>query len=413
MNVDVVIIGGGPAGLFAGIQTGRKLKTIILEKKPDPGKKLLMTGSGQCNLTQNGEIKKLLNHYGDHGRYIRNALYKFSNTELINFFRKKGVDFVTTEKGKVFPSTYKASDILDVLLKECKNNSTKINCNEAVTDISLKENKEFHISSTKKKYRAKFLVLATGGQSYPTTGSTGDGYYFAKSLGHRIKKPTPALTPIYVKKYLFKDIAGISQSNIKISLWRNDKLLKRWSGDLLFTHRGLSGPGILNYSRFIQKDDTIKLRLIDVKNEAILVKDLNKKINKNGKFLFKTILRNYPIPQRLADKLLNIAGISEMKKAAHINKNERNKIIKLLFALPFTVDKLGGFNEAMVTSGGINLKEINLKTMESRIVSNLFAVGEVLDLDGDTGGYNLQAAFSTAFLAADTIVNKTNNKIVN
>ncbi len=405
MNANVIIIGGGPAGLFTAIQSSKKnKKVIILEKNSTPGKKLLITGSGQCNLTQAGNIKQFFNHYGENDKFIRSSLYGFNNKDLINFFKKRGVDFSTTDQGKIFPASYQAKDILNVLLQACSEKNIIIKYSEPVQQIKFSQDSKNFISKTNKnEYVSEYLVLATGGQSYTVTGSSGDGYQFAKSLGHTINQPKPSLTPLYIENYQFSDLAGISLSEVGISLWRKGSLLKRWSGDLLFTHKGLSGPGILNYSRYIDAGDTIKLKLIDAKNEAILDNDLANKIELNGKLLFKNLLKELPLPYRLTSKIIETASIENDKISAQVTKAERKKVAKLLFALPLTVERLGGFNVAMVTKGGISLKEIDPKTMESSILANFFAVGEVLDLDGDTGGYNLQAAFSTGYMAGQAI----------
>ena len=409
MKTDLIIIGGGPAGLFTAIQckllskNAKKINISILEKNPTVGKKLLMTGAGKCNLTQEGDIKDFLKHYGDNKNFIKTPLYQFNNKDLIHFFKIRGVNFVSTDKGKIFPESYKAGDILNILINESSKNGINVLCKEKVLDVKTSINKGFFIKTEKNNYNCRFLVLATGGLSYPVTGSSGDGYKFAHSLGHHIFKPSPALTPIYVENYTFSELAGITLRDINISLWRQQNLIKRWTGDILFTHEGLSGPGILNFSRYIIPSDIVKLQLIKRENESILREELIKKINNNGKLLFKNIVKDYPLPQRLINKILEIADISVNTKAAQLKKDKRNNITKLLYNLPLKVKRLGDFNEAMVTGGGIDLNEIHKKTMESRLVPNLFVIGELLDLDGDTGGYNLQAAFSTAFLAAKAI----------
>ncbi|MFW5982258.1 MAG: NAD(P)/FAD-dependent oxidoreductase [Halanaerobiaceae bacterium] len=407
MKADIIIIGAGPAGLFTAIQASKtNHKTIILEKNPEAGKKLLITGAGQCNLTQEGNIKDFLDHYGENYRFLRQALYTFPNKELIEFFQHKGIKFTTTNEGKIFPASLKAADILDVLLQECKDKKIDIKYSQAVKDVQIDKENRFIISTNKNKYKSNFLVIATGGQSYPGTGSSGDGYYFTKSLGHSIVKPTPALTPLYIKDYPFSEISGISLPARNISLWRDNKLIKRWSGDILFTHHGISGPGILNYSRYIKPNDIIKLKLINIESHSLLEKEILKMISKNGKLLIKNLLNDFPLPHRLIDKIIELARIPRDKRAAELNKNERKNLIKLLLELALSVERPGKFNQAMVTKGGINLKEINPKTMESRIIDNLYAVGEILDIDGDTGGYNLQAAFSTAYLAGQSILKK-------
>ncbi len=411
MDADIIIIGGGPAGLFTAIQSKliskNKLKIIVLEKNSTAGKKLLMTGAGQCNLTQAGDMKDFLNHYGENKNFIRTSLYKFNNNDLIKFFEKKGINFITTDQGKIFPKSYKARDILDILLNECRKSGVHIIPNEAVQNVKRTNENTFIIDTKQNKYKCRSLVIATGGQSYPSSGSSGDGYQFASSLGHSIIKPLPALTPLHIKNYCFSDLAGIALSNLNLSLWRQNKLVKRWSGDILFTHNGLSGPGILNFSRYIQTSDIVKLHLINAENEAVLTNILLEKINQNGKLLLKNILKDFSLPQRLINKLMELSNIPEDKKASYLSKEKRTRLVKQLYSLPLEVEKLGGFNVAMVTSGGIDITEINKKTMESHLIPNLYTVGEVINIDGDTGGYNLQAAFSTAFLAANSICNKS------
>ncbi|ADQ14935.1 NAD(P)/FAD-dependent oxidoreductase [Halanaerobium hydrogeniformans] len=405
MKVDLIIIGAGPAGLFTAIQAASKNKNIlILEKKPTPAKKLLITGSGQCNLTQAGDISDFFAHYGENSDFLKGSLYSFDNLALLRFFRKRGIEFETREGSKIFPKSGKAKDILEVLVKEIKNLGIKIKYNQQVKELSCDQKTNvFKVSTSTQNYFADFVVVAAGGKSYPTTGSTGDAYKFASSLGHSIKKVKPALTPVKIKNYKFSELAGISLSNIELSLWRDNNLIKRWTGDLLFTHQGLSGPAILNYSRYIKKGDLIKVHLVDKKNEALLDKLLIEKINNYGNRLFKNVLKDFEIPNRLADILIKISKIDQAKKAAQITKNERKRILKLLYGLSLEVEDLGSFKEAMVTKGGVNLKEIDPSTMESKLKNGLFVVGEALDIDGDTGGYNLQAAFSTAYLAGRKI----------
>ncbi len=403
MDADIIIIGAGPAGLFSAIQAGRGDKNIIiLEKNSQAGKKLLITGSGQCNLTHTGEVRDFLDHYGDNTdkKFLRSLLYSFSSRDLLNFFRKKGITFTFTDEGKFFPASRKAEDILNVLLDECRENNIQIQYNSPAENIDFCEDKDqFYIKTPAGEYRSRYLIIAAGGKSYPTTGSTGNGYIFAEKLGHSIIKPKPVLTPLYIENYQFADLAGVSLKGREISLWRKDSLVKRWSDDLLFTHQGISGPGVLNYSRYIEKGDTVKIKLLNYKNEAELDNLLVKKINSSGKQLFKNIIRELNIPVSLAEKLLDYAAINKNKKAAQISKKERKKTAKLLFSLPLKVKNLCGFNKAMLTGGGISLTEINPNTMESKIKSRLFFAGEIIDIDGDTGGYNLQIAFSSAYLA--------------
>jgi len=410
MKKQIIIIGAGPAGLFTAIQgAGKNNKVIILEKNSEPGKKLLMSGSGQCNLTHSGEIEELLNHYGDAERFLLGPLYSFSNNDLLNFFRERGIEFITTGDGKIFPSSFQARDILDTLLKEASKQGVEIKYNTPVKDIGfIKEENIFLVKSSENTYQADIVVLATGGNSYQTTGSTGDGYKLAAKFGHRIIEPKPALVSVNISNYQFRELAGISLDDVMISLWRNGNLIKRWQGDLLFTHKGLSGPGILNYSRYIEAGDIIKLRLVDIKNEAKLDKKLIDLIDKRGQRLFKNLIKELGLPERLGLKLMKLTEIPESKQSAQISRAERMKIGDLLYGLPLKVKERGSFMEAMVTAGGISLAEINPGTMESELRPGLFAVGELLDVDGDTGGYNLQFAFSSGYLAGKEINQRTN-----
>lgn len=413
MQVDLIISGAGPSGIFAAIQTaitgiekyGEKFKIIILEKNSKPAKKLLISGSGQCNLTHSGDIADFFDHYGNNSEFLLSALYSYNNQALMNFFKKRDIKFRKAKGGKIFPASNKAEDILNVLLTECKNNGIQIIYNSPVKKVKYNhENKNFKIQTPQKTYQSRSFLIATGGKSFPKTGSSGDGYKFAADLGHTIIEPKPALAPVIIKNYEFKMLSGISLRKKELSLWRDNKLIKKWKGDLLLTHRGLSGPAIINYSRYIRAGDFLKVKLLNY-NRNELEKDLLKKIKREGKLNLINLLIRYPIAQRLIEKILKLANIEPKQKAAHLTKSERRKIIDLFLELEFEIKNLANFNQSMVTKGGIDLKEINPGTMESYLIDNLFAVGEVLNIDGDTGGYNLQAAFSTAYLAAQKIAN--------
>ena len=407
MKADLIITGAGPAGLFAAIQAAENNKNkeiIILEKNSSAGKKLLISGSGQCNLTHTGDIAQFFDHYGDNYNFLMGPLYTFDNRRLMQFFRDRGIKFREARGGKIFPESNKASDILDILLKECRERKIKIIYNSPVEKVEAGDG-FFEIKSGNKIYKSKYFLLAAGGKSFPKTGSTGDGFQIAKSLGHNIVEPNPALAPVVIQDYKFKMLSGISLRNKEISLWRNGQLLKSWNDDLLLTHRGLSGPGIINYSRYMKKGDIIKIKLLNYSKEE-LENNLIKKIEREGRLNLLNLLIKYPLAQRLIEKILEIADIDGSKNAAHLNKKERKEIIDLFSSLEFEIKSLADYNQSMVTKGGIDLSEINPQTMESRIISNFFAAGEVLDIDGDTGGYNLQAAFSTAFLAGTELAQR-------
>lgn len=400
---DIIVIGGGPAGLFAGINSSDgKKDVLILEKNKKPGRKLLLTGGGRCNLTHLGDVLQILNHYGENGKFLKTALFNFSNQDLINFFKERGLDFVVEEDGKVFPASGNAMDVLNILMTECEKRQVDVKCDVTVRGIG-KSGENFYIFTDNEKYLCRNLIVATGGMAYPATGSTGDGYIFAKQMGHTVTPIKPALTPLYIKDFALDELAGVSFKNVCISLWRDNKKIREFSGDLLITHRGISGPVILNSSRYVCKEDMLKVNFMGIKQEQFQT-DFFETVLKNGGLTVKSVLKKYPIPKRLIDKVLQLAGIFDGIKCAELKKEYRKKIVELLTEFPLQVEKLGDFNVAMVTKGGVCLKEINPKSMESRLVKGLYFVGEVLDIDGETGGYNLQMAFSTGYLAACSIL---------
>jgi len=403
MRYDVIVIGAGAAGLFCGLSIKNK-KVLLLEKNSSPGKKLLLSGAGQCNYTNNCELSEFLKKYGDKGRFVKTALYNFTNKDSINFFDNLGVISTIREDNKVFPGSFKASDILDALVICCKENKTDIICNSAAEKITYDEkSKLFLIKTSKNSYECEKLVITTGGRSYPNTGSTGDGYDFAKSTGHKIIEQRQCLTPVYVENYQFKDLSGISFENIKISLWRSNKKVNEFKGDMLFTHVNISGPVVLNNSRHIEKGDILKINFTSFANEEEFRKHFENLIMNSGKLNVKTVLKQLEIPKRFIDKIMELSNVNDDTACSQLDKSSRKKLTELLSNHPFKVEKLGDFNIAMSTKGGVSTDEINPKTMESKIMHGLYFAGEVIDYDGDTGGFNIQAAFSTGKLAADSI----------
>ena len=310
----------------------------------------------------------------------------------------------TTEEGKVFPSTMKAGDVLRVLENECEHEGVSIRYDNPVKSVILADGTFKTIG--KAAYEGSSLVIATGGASYPGTGSTGDGYRLAASFGHTVTETAPALAPVIVRENPFGDLAGVTFSGIHFSLWRDGKKRDAYHGDLLFTHEGLSGPGILDASRDIREGDVIAISFVKSGNRDEFSRDLQKRLDLQPTSRVKNVLTSYGIPERFASKMLGISGIPADTTGAHLTKEKRTAIIGNLTGFPVTVARLGGFEVAMVTRGGVARAEVNQKTMESRLVPGLFFAGEVLDIDGDTGGYNLQAAFSTGFLAAYGILGR-------
>ncbi|PWR74092.1 BaiN/RdsA family NAD(P)/FAD-dependent oxidoreductase [Methanospirillum lacunae] len=405
MSVDIslIIVGGGPAGLFCALQAASEnIDVLVLEKKRSCGNKLLISGSGQCNITHDGEIQQFLLHYGDNGSFLKPSLMNFGNQDLISFFNERGVPLEIEPGGKVFPISHKASDILDFLIHDCQKYGVRIKNSSPVTDVTYTDGR-FQVTTDEDIVTSNYLVIATGGETYPATGSTGDGFTFASRLGHTVTETGSALTGIQVKDYRFSDLSGISFADLNITLFRDGKKIKTHIGDILFTHSGLSGPGILDFSRYIRPGDTLKVSFTPGIDTREMNEKLIKRISESGSKQLRTVLNGFRLPERVVRRLLELANVDPDLTGPHLTKKDRTNLVDLITACPFEVSKLGGHEEAMATRGGVNLSEVNPKTMESRIISGLFFVGEVLDIDGDTGGYNLQAAFSTAKLAGQRI----------
>lgn len=407
---DLIVVGAGPSGLFCAINSMQKGKKIlIMEKKSSPGHKLLISGSGQCNITHDGNIQDFLDHFGDHGRFLRPALLGFKNSDLISFFGERGLKMIREKGDKIFPETLQARDVLNILTGQCQELGIEIKCNQAVKSIARNED-GFLVGCESSSYRSKLLVIATGGCSYPATGSSGDGYRFAGILGHRIADIGPALTPILIKDYPFSDLAGLSFPDMNISLYRHAKIIEH-RGDILFTHEGLSGPGILDLSRYIRAEDILKLSFVPDDKRKALEEWLIDRARQDGRRSLLSVLADLshfelpivPLYPRLIKRILEISGIACDLQMAQLTREMRSCLIDQLTGLSLVVSGLCGYNMAMVTRGGVETKEVDSKTMQSRLVKGLYLVGEVLDVDGDTGGYNLQAAFSTGMQAARSI----------
>ena len=400
---DVVIIGAGPAGLFTAIHCKNR-KVIVLEKNAVPGKKLLISGTGRCNLTHDCKLSDFFDHYGENHRFLKTALHHFTNTDLIHFFNDHGLATVVDKNGKVFPATQKASDVLQVLINSCQRNKIEIACNQQVAEVK-KADSGFEIRTKEGVFRSKFLVITTGGMSYPTTGSTGDGYHFAKQLGHSIIPPKPSLSPVFIRDYSMASISGVSVQNKVVYLYRSNKKISEHRGDIGFTHKGLSGPGILDFSRHILSNDILKVNFLD-KNPDEFRNEFISAAEKDGKTAIQTYLKKFDLPRSLVLLILQTIKIEPETRLADITKVNRNQVVAAFCEYPFIVEKVGGFNMAMVTAGGVSLEEVNPKTMESKLVPGLYFAGEVLDIDGDTGGYNLQAAFSMGYLVGKSVGEK-------
>lgn len=406
-HFDVAVVGAGPAGMIAaGKAAELGGRVILIEKNKKLGRKLLLTGKGRCNIT-NAEfnLRKLVENYGKNGKFLFHAFSVFGPKDVIDFFEKLGLK-TKIERGKrVFPFSDKAEDVLKTLTKHLVKNKVNIIYNSKVISIDCQNHKIKKLILKNREIVAENYIFCTGGKSYPLTGSTGDGFKWAKDLGHQIKKLSPVLVSVKTKEKWIKELQGLSLKNVEISLFQKDKKIYSKFGECLFTHFGLSGPIILSISKKVGellKNGEVKISL-DLKPALDFAK-LDKRVQRDFKKYqnksFKNCLTNL-LPRKLISIIVKFSNIDPEKKVNRITKEERQTLVKLLKNLEMTVRRLSGFNSAIVTSGGISLEEINDKTMKSKIIDNLFFAGEIINVDGPTGGFNLQICWSTGYLAGE------------
>lgn len=394
---DTIIIGGGASGLYAAAQSSRQ-NGLIIYKGKSLGAKLLMSGGGQCNLTHAGSIKDFPEHYGGNGKKIRNILYKHSNEAVISYFTQKGVPLIEREDRRIFPASLKASDVRSLLLKEANKNGFRF-CNDSIECISRIDDKNaiiYKVSSSEAEYKCYKLIIATGGCSYPQTGSDGSMFSILEGVGIRLIPRKPALAPILVQGYPYADLAGISFKDVELQCGG-----RTVRGALLFTHKGFSGPVSLNCSHLISPGDEMLINYLPELTD--LETDLKKIQPRNAKQTVSVIAElGGGIPRSFAERVAHRAQVLPDKKFSSLSGSELKKIIEFLTEDKFKAIETGNYKTAMVTAGGVDIEEINLKTMECKNHPGIYIIGEALDVNGDTGGYNLQFAFSSAFIAANT-----------
>lgn len=415
--MDVIVIGGGPSGMMAAISASQKgKKVLLLEKNSLLGKKLLITGKGRCNVTSSLPIEEFIKNTPGNGKFLYSSYNSFTNKDIINFLEKQGLKLKEERGNRIFPVTDKAKDVLDCFEKKLKQLNVKILYNQKVIEIlTLEENKIKKVVGVKTEnniFYADKVILATGGKSYPLTGSTGDGYELAKKIGHTITKIRPSLVPLSTYNLeLLGNLQGLSLKNVKIKFVDKckNKVIYEDFGEMLFTHFGVSGPVILSGSAHLVRYKDIdnlmqnkklvleidfKPALSEEQLDSRILRDFSAEKNK----AFKNSLDKL-LPQKLIPVIIKLSEIDENKQVNSITKEERLALVRLLKCFEVHIKNFKKIEDAIITSGGINIKEINPKTMESKLVSGLFFAGEVIDVDCYTGGFNLQVAYSTGYVA--------------
>jgi predicted Rossmann fold flavoprotein len=404
---DLVVIGAGAAGLLAAsCAAERGLRTLLLEKNRRPGIKILMSGGTRCNLTHATDNRGIVEAFGPPGKFLHSALAALSVQETIDLFESEGVATKVEATGKVFPVSNKAADILDALLRRLHRSGATLALGEPLLEM-LRSGEGFTLTTPLRAIGARRVVLTTGGQSYPGSGTTGDGYRFAARFGHTIVPPRPALVPLTVNLPWVAELRGVTLPDVVARIFDGPTVLARRRGSLLFAHFGLSGPVVLDVSRAVSGCEcpeslVLELDLLPLLKEAELGELLHRESLASGKKLLVSILPE-PVPRRLGENLLVLAGMTSERKAAGLSKADCARLVQLIKHLPLRVTGTLGFKKAEVTAGGVLLEEVDSRSMRSKYVPELFIAGEVLDLDGPIGGYNFQAAFSTGWLAGGSV----------
>jgi len=407
-SFDIAVVGGGAAGAMAAIRAAELGKMVILIERNDSiGKKILITGKGRCNITNSAPIETFIEKFGTSGKFLRTALYKFFNGDLIEFFNSCGLEMKVERQGRVFPSDDKARSVVEALVRRLIDLGVKIVYSARLTSIKIdKEYFKLEIG-TERTISAKKVILATGGASYRATGSSGDGFVIAEKMGHKIIKLKPGLVPLTTNQEWVKDLQGLALENIRITFEAGKKKLVSEIGELMFTHFGISGPLVLDLSGdvmdMVEAHKAVNV-FIDLK-PALTSEQLDNRLlrefKSSGKAQFKSIMKGY-LPQRLITLFMTLAGIDPEHMVNQITQKARREVVKLFKALPLTVKGSLAIEEAMVTGGGVSISQINPRTMESKLVPGLYFAGEIIEGSAASGGYNLQQAFSTGHLAGES-----------
>jgi len=407
---DLLIIGGGPAGIITAYFAAKNGKSVLLlEKKSELGKKLLITGKGRCNITNNSiNEREFSAKFGKNGKFLLNGLYSFSPHQVSAFFNNIGVEVITERGGRVFPKNGNAKTVRDTLVKLLKKSGIDILTSTSVTDIKFKDDEISSVSTNKQSFTADNYLIATGGLSFPETGSTGDGYKFLKKLKIKIIDTYPALTPLITEENWTKDVKNFNLKNIEISLFIDNKKVNSKFGEAFFTFNGIGGPIVLDLSKqaIIALKQNKKVHLILNMKPAVDKKEFENRIIKLSEELRKepiiNLLRKI-LPKDMSNLFINLHIENKNIKCAELSKKLRKQLLNFITELKLTVTGNEGYKKAIITSGGVDLKEIDSKTMRIKKYKNLFVAGEVLDLDAPTGGYNMQACWSSGFLVGNNL----------
>lgn len=403
----VIVIGAGPAGMMASITAAKKHDVILIDGNERLGKKLFITGKGRCNVTNAKDIGEFFDNIPGNPYFLYSSLYSFTNIDTMNFFENQGVKLKVERGDRVFPESDKSSDIIKALERALINSNVKIMLNSKVKDIIKRDSQ---IKSVKLEngdiISGDYFVICTGGKSYPLTGSTGDGFQFAKKIGHTVTELKPSLVPVEIDDAWVRELQGLSLKNVRLTFYENKKKVYDDLGEMIFTHFGISGPLVLSGSRYIKdlktKNYEASLNLkpaLDSKELDLRVqKDFKKYINKD----FKNSLDDL-FPKNLIPIIIKLSGIGENKKVNEITKEERKRLVSLIQDMRMTVTGLRPIDQAIVTAGGVDVSEIDPSTMKSKLVDNLYFAGEVIDVDAFTGGYNVQIAFSTGYIVGSKL----------
>lgn len=394
----VIVIGAGPAGIMAALSASKQNEVTLIERNSEIGKKLKLTGGGRCNITNNRNIEDFFDKVVNNKKFLYSSFYTFSNYDLLQYFSKNNLEYKVEYDEKVYTKSDKADEVIEILRNDLLKNKVKLLYNKKVCDLIVENNEAKGIViENGEKIHADKIIVTTGGKSYPATGSDGSMFKVLENYGHTIKPLYPALIPLVTKESFVKNLQGVSMKDVNISTKIKKKKIEM-QGDMIFTHFGISGPGVLKFSSYINKaldNGDIEVNLDFLPN--VLKEEISKIIRENPN---KNILTNLKsiLPQNFVKEILNLLNLSDVKPN-ELKKDDELKIIEYIKEMKLTVSEMLTIKAAMVTSGGVSVKEINASNMESKLIKNLFFAGEVIDIDAETGGYNLQIAFSTGYLA--------------